>query len=413
MIDAPEAAAAPIEIISPPAATRWDVIAVVVLAGVIIALNFGKVPPAIPVLRESLDLGLVAAGWTASMISAVSALFGFGVGIAVDRVGARRAILAALFLAGVASIAGAAAPNVAALLGARATEGLGFIIAAIAGPRLIATAANPADEGAAVGVWGSNLAAGIAAAMLAAPWLLGTTGWRGLWFGTGLITLVFLAAAAILLRPARWAEPHGTRAPLGVDAVKQVLARSGLWLLGAGFAVYAACLHALTVWLPTFLAESLGYDAATAAFVAALVVLANVGGNLAGAALMFLRVPRWLLIVAAFVATAASAVGLFPDAITSGPVRLAFAFAYSACSGLAPAAILASVPRHAPSPSLIGSANGMTIQLANVGALLGPPLLAATVAQVGGWQSGYLPLVGLCAAGIVLGLRVRAIERRA
>lgn len=413
MIDAPEAATAPVEVISPPAATRWDVIAVVVLAGVVIALNFGKVPPAIPALRDSFGLGLVAAGWTASMISAVSALFGFGVGIAVDRIGARRAILAALFLAGVASLAGAAAPDVATLLGARAVEGLGFIVAAIAGPRLIAAAATPADEGAAVGIWGSNLAAGIAAAMLAAPWLLVTTGWRGLWFATGSITLAFLAAAAILLRPARWSGSHGNGARLGLDSTKRVLARPGLWLLGASFAVYAACLHALTVWLPTLLTESLGYDAATAAFVAALVVLANVGGNLAGAALMFLRVPRWLLIVAAFVATAVSAVGVFPDAIASGPVRLAFAFAYSACSGLAPAAILASVPRHAPSPSLIGSANGMTIQLANVGALLGPPLLAATVAQFGGWQAGYLPLVGLCAAGTALGLQLRAVERRA
>ncbi len=43
--------------------TRWGVVVLGLAAGVIAAAYIGKVPPALPLMRPELGLGLVAAGW--------------------------------------------------------------------------------------------------------------------------------------------------------------------------------------------------------------------------------------------------------------------------------------------------------------------------------------------------------------
>ena len=49
-------------------ASRVEPALVVILAGVVAALHIGKLPPAIPVLRESLGLTLVQAGFLLSLV---------------------------------------------------------------------------------------------------------------------------------------------------------------------------------------------------------------------------------------------------------------------------------------------------------------------------------------------------------
>ena len=64
--------------------------------GVLAAAAFGKVAPAIPLLRADLGLSLGRAGWLVSAITAVAALLGTPVGLWVRRRGGRRVLLAGL-----------------------------------------------------------------------------------------------------------------------------------------------------------------------------------------------------------------------------------------------------------------------------------------------------------------------------
>jgi MFS family permease len=81
-------------------------------------------------------------------------------------------------------------------------------------------------------------------------------------------------------------------------------------------------------------------------------------------------------------------------------------------SGLIPSAVLTGAPVFAPSPSQIGATNGIIVQGANLGSLIGPPAVAAVVAWAGGWSDARWFLFAMAAAGVVLALALGRIERR-
>ena len=127
----------------PAAATRWFVVGVMIASGVAASLHVGKVPPAIPELRDELGLGLVAAGWVASIFNLIGATLGIASGLAADRLGARRVVAAGLVFLVAGSAAGAAVDSGAALLATRVLSGLGLVTVAVAAPGII-VAATPA-----------------------------------------------------------------------------------------------------------------------------------------------------------------------------------------------------------------------------------------------------------------------------
>ena len=90
------------------AAARWRVPPelVVVLAGVSAALHVGKLSPALPVLRDALQVSLLEAGFLLSMVQLAGMLLGLVLGVGADGFGLRRSMLAGLV---VLSLAGAAA----------------------------------------------------------------------------------------------------------------------------------------------------------------------------------------------------------------------------------------------------------------------------------------------------------------
>ena len=85
---------------------RIDPAVVVVLAGVSAALHVGKLPPALPVLRDALSLTLVQAGFLLSLVQLAGMTLGLLAGLTADGIGLRRSMLGGLLLLGVASAAG-------------------------------------------------------------------------------------------------------------------------------------------------------------------------------------------------------------------------------------------------------------------------------------------------------------------
>ncbi|MFY9513123.1 MAG: MFS transporter, partial [Rubrivivax sp.] len=66
---------------------------IVILAGVVAALHVGKLPPAIPVLRDALGLGLVQAGFLLSLVQLAGMTAGAVFGVVADGLGLRRSML--------------------------------------------------------------------------------------------------------------------------------------------------------------------------------------------------------------------------------------------------------------------------------------------------------------------------------
>ena len=120
--------------------TRWDVVILAILAGVVAAAQVGKVPPALPILREELGIGLITAGWVASLVNICGATLGAASGLLIDRAGPRRLMLISLLILGAGGWVGAVAESGATLLISRFLEGLGLVGAAVTAPAIVRAA---------------------------------------------------------------------------------------------------------------------------------------------------------------------------------------------------------------------------------------------------------------------------------
>lgn len=387
--------------------TRWSLVVLATFAGAVGSMQIGKAPPAIPELRVELALGLVAAGWIASIFSATSAALGASAGIVADRFGHRHTAVGGLVILAVGSVLGGLAPSGQTLLAARFIEGVGFLVIVVACPSLIARVCEPRHLRLAIGVWASYMPAGVATMMLLSPLLLEAVGWRGLWLAN--------AALALAAAGAFWMMTHGLELPAtgrrSWSDVRLATMLPGPWLLAGCFACYSLQFFAVISWLPTFLVEELGVPLALAAFLTALAVAVNMIGAWLGGWLLHRGVQRWVLL-----AMVAAVVSVLAVAVYSAPLpigaRVLCAFVFSMIGGILPTACLAGAPVHAPSPAQVGAVNGIIVQGANLGTLLGPPALAAAVALAGGWrEAGWLlSLAG--AGGVVFALGLGRVEHR-
>jgi cyanate permease len=228
-------------------------------------------------------------------------------------------------------------------------------------------------------------------------------GWRGFW----LLLSVVAAACAVLV----WRSVPATR-PAGVGTLRlaaESLAQRGGWALSALFLFYVASWTSVMIWLPTFVVDARGGSGTTAALLGALMVLANVPGNLAGGILLARGVPRGTLVIAASAISAACFIGMLGDWLPDA-ARFLLVLVFSCCAGVIPACALSGVPVHARSPSHIATTNGMVQQAAQIGQSVGPILLAWLASTYGGWGASLWAMLAFAAATALCGYAIGRIE---
>ena len=364
----------------------------------------GKVPPALVQLRSELDLTLVQSGFIATMINLMGAFIGIVTGLLCDRYGHKRLGLGGLVLMAGGGLLGAAAHGYPLLLFSRFLEGAGFILFTVNGAALInASTSGARERNRAMGLWTAYMPAGAAGAMLFAPLALAYLGWRGYWV---FLSLATLACALLVWR----AVPATQRAAVGtLRLALESLSRPGSWAISVLFLFYVAQWTSVMVWLPTFVMEERGGSTATAAFLGALMVLANVPGNLAGGWLLSRGARRGTLVIAASAISAACSIGILGNALPDA-VRFALVLTFSCCAGVIPASVLSGVTVHARSPGHIGTTNGMVMQAAQIGQSVGPILLAWLASIAGGWGATLWAMLAFAAGAGICGLLLLRLE---
>ncbi len=388
-----------------PPRTRWGAIWAVFGAGMICGAYMTKVAPALPLQRAEFGLTLVASGFIATAFNVMGGLAGILAGTMCDRYGYRRLGLIGLAILAFAGLLGAAARDFPVLLATRFLEGIGFILFTVSGSALIASAAEgPRDRARALGLWAAYMPAGGGIALLIAPPVIAAWGWRGLW------VMLALAAAASFALAARYAPSpkHGGIASLRLLA--ESLARPGNLALAVLFAFYVSQWASVMVWLPTFLVDERGASPAAAAFLTALMVLANAPGNVAGGWLLSHGVRRGPMVIAASAVMALCSAGMLgpwlPDT-----ARYLLCLAFSACAGVIPGAIFSGLPVHAKTPQHISTANGMVLQTSQAGQFVGPIALAWLASHYGGWGATLWAMLAFTAGAAYCGFALTRIER--
>ena len=402
--------------------SNWLAIGLAVGAGIVTAMQIGKVPPALPIIAEDLELSRVTAGLVASMFMVFGAVFGIALGAMADRFGERRLLFTGLVLLLLGSLIGGLVADVSVLLATRVLEGVGYTAVTVSAPKIIFAAARPKDVPFAIGIWSTFMPMGMAFIMVVSPFMLDGIGWQGVWLVNAAILAVFIAALALGWRPQRQSghghgqgsAPPRAEAPPAFDwaGAKALMARPGPWLLGFIFTIYSLQWFAIMTWLPTFLIETQGRSLTNASLFGALVVFVNVFGNIAGGMILMRRGPqRWVLIGASLVVMAATVPLIFSTAV-GADAKVPLAIAFSALTGLLPAACLAGAAAHAPSPAQNAMSNGFVIQGATIGSLLGPPIMGALTSSFGSWENFWWVMLIGPAIGLMLVARLRSAEHR-
>ena len=400
---------------APSAAAGIPPAFVVIIAGMVAALHIGKIPPAIPVLRDALGLSLVEAGFLLSMVQMAGMLGGVFIGLAADGFGLRRSVLLGQAVLVAASLAGAWATQPGELLALRAIEGFGFLLCVLPVPSLIRQLVPPSRLALHLGLWGTYMATGTSLVLAAGPLLMGAIGWQGLWVALAMASAavagwLFLRVPSDRVRRAMAAMPAGAAVPARAQwraRLRATLGSVGPWRVAITFSVYSSQWLAVIGFLPAIYAQA-GLSGQLAGLLTALACLANVTGNVAAGRLLHRGVCARHLLYAGFLAMAATAFVAFSPLTAEAPVaRYLAAVLFSAIGGLIPATLFALAVHVAPDEHTVSTTVGWMQQCSSAGQFLGPPLVAWVAGMVGGWQWTWV-ITGLASlVGLVLSSRMR------
>lgn len=375
--------------------------ALVVLGGVVAALQVGKLPPALPALQADLGITLVQAGFLLSMVQLAGMLVAIFVGLAADGMGLKRSMVTGLGLLAAASLAGSAATQTWMLLTLRAVEGLGFLLTILPAPALVRRLVPPQRLPAMLGVWGTYMPLGTSAALLAGPFFIPAWGWSAWW---GLFAGVSALMAGVLWRVVPPDAPAAVSGPPAMDLqrLRQTLSHPGPWLVALIFSVYSAQWLSVVGFLPSIYAAA-GVGAAWVGVLTALAALVNIVGNLASGRLLQRGcLPQHLLWLgfAAMAAGTSLAYGAWTEGLPGW--RYAGVLLFSSLGGLVPGTLFWLAVRLAPGERQVATTVGWAQQWSALGQFIGPPAVAWVAARAGGWQ--FTPVVTLtcCAAGALL-----------
>jgi MFS family permease len=236
---------------------------VLIISGVVAALQIGKLPPALPELSTSLGLSLMQAGFLLSLVQLAGMSLALVVGLSADGIGLRRSMLMGLIVLGLASAMGALAQSAAALMFWRAIEGLGFLWVTLPAPGLIRKRVSEQQVRKLLGYWGAYMPAGTALTLLVGPLWLPVWGWQTWWCMFAVLSWVM---ALVLWRVvpadsvlALQHPAHSSSSALQIpwpQRLRETLSASGPWLVALSFAMYSGQWLAVVGFLPSIYTQA-------------------------------------------------------------------------------------------------------------------------------------------------------------
>lgn len=390
---------------SPAPKSSQSAALIVFFAGVVAALQIGKLPPALPELSASLGMSLMQAGFLLSLVQLAGMSLALAVGLSADGIGLRRSMLLGLLVLGVASAMGSFAQSVASLMLWRALEGLGFLWVTLPAPGLIRKLVSEQQVRKLLGYWGAYMPAGTALTLLVGPLWLPVWGWQTWWCVFAVLSWVMALvlwrvvpadSVLTLQHPA-----HSSSSALQIawpQRLRETLSASGPWLVALSFAMYSGQWLAVVGFLPSIYIQA-GLTGLALGVLTALAAAVNMAGNMSSGRLLQKGLHPSVLLSMGFGAMALGSFLAFSDLTSSAPwLRYLGVLIFSGCGGLVPGTLFSLAVRLAPHERNVSTTVGWMQQCSAAGQFAGPPAVAWLASQVGGWQWTWMA-TGLCCVG--------------
>jgi MFS family permease len=390
---------------------------VLALVAFCVALGFGIVVPAVPLLAAELGVGATGAGAVVSAFALMRLVSGLGAGRLVDRVGERVALQAGLGVVAVSSAVAGLAQSFPQLLVLRGVGGIGSAVFTIASTSLLLRVASAAQRGRTQSVYrGGFLLGGIVGPAFGGA-VLGFSLRAPFFLYAGTLLLAALAAATLLPRDPQAEPPTEVAAGVGEDdgvptgvvpepphtPLRAALANPTYQAALAGnFAVGFSVLGVRSTVVPLLVVGGLHLEEGWVG--AAFTLAAVVQGVLLLPAGRFVdevgRVPA--LVLGGLVAASA----LAALAAATGPVTLLLATAVFAAGaallGVAPAAMVGDAVQGRG-----GTAVAVWQMSSDLGSVVGP-LAAGLLIDHGSYATALLVSAAVVAGCSLTGLRGRS-----
>ncbi|MDB5070638.1 MAG: major facilitator transporter [Candidatus Eremiobacteraeota bacterium] len=374
------------------------------LAGMDLRLTLLAVPPVIPLIHRDLHLnesGIAALSNLPVLVLAGSSMFG---ALLTARLGARRALVAGLWIIAIASALRGAGPSVVTLFAATLVMGIGIALIQPAFPSLARSWFGAARSAFATGIWANGLLVGEAlSASLTLPFVLPLVG--GSWEKSFVAWSIPVALTAIALGAVR--DPNGGDASAATNGAWLPDFRDRrVWLLGTFQSAASLTYFGANTFLPDFL-HARGQPELVGPCLAAL----NIGQLPASFAVGFIPM-RILgkravsLLVAALIVAAVIGVLAFGGAVTViAAALLGFTGAYVLTMSFALPAIFAP-------PGEIARLAGGTFTLGYAFSFVTTLLSGVAWDATHAAAAAFLPMLAGAAIVAVLGPRLGALVRR-
>ncbi|MCG8423074.1 MAG: MFS transporter [Proteobacteria bacterium] len=365
-------------------ATLWPGVITLVIVGVLAAAQLGKIPPLVDELAEDLSLSLFAAGWATSVITLIGAILGVSAGSLLGMLDMKRALMAALLLAVLASAAGGFAVGKASLLAVRVVEGISYLVITVACPALIASSTDDRDRSLALALWSCFVPLGFALINFLAPWMVAAGSWRTVfWINAAALLAIFIAAGISHIRcPAP--NVHTSLRHFFTEHAEAYCHRSAL-VIALSFLGCVSLHVGFLAFLPAFLSGPAGLSRTDAGMLSAVASLAYIPGALVTAWLHRRGVAPLLLGTSGFAVMVGAAVWAY-DPTNTALVLATAGIALSIGAGMVGSVCFAAAPYCAPHPHRVRLVNGLLAQFGSIGVLVTPPIFARIV-EISDWPA--------------------------
>jgi MFS family permease len=371
-----------------------------IVATALTAMQY-KLPSIIPLIIEAnlMDMGTITI--LMSIFSFAGIIFAIPAGALIGRIGAKKAILLAVCIACVSSLA-IVIDNAMVLIVFRVFEGISLYMVIVAGPVLIQQVVEPSKRGTATGIYIVGGMLGAFVAGLITPLLFSLNSLAGVWLGygvfaliSGLIILLTIKDTSASAAPAAQVQTVATK-----PSYASIFSRNVI-LLFSSFIIFQIMLIATISFSPTFLQQK-GFDPQLSGVISTLpmlmailssIVFGTVADKTGNFKVVYL-VGFIAMCVSMFLMFSGTGLELWAGVLIMGLLGMG-----------TPAIAMASYPPMLKSPELISIGMGVMIVIQCVGQFLGttlPSILLGTT--IDNWPLMSFTMVGLGIIGLICAL---------
>jgi MFS family permease len=376
----------------------------VLLLGFAILINYvdrGNLSVAAPMLKDELQISASQLGvlfsaffWTYTALQIPS-------GWLVDRFDANRAIAVGFLVWSLATAATGLARGFAMLLGARLLLGVGECVAFPACSKILARHVPEHSRGIANAIIIAGLASGPAVGTLAGGILMARYGWRPVFMGIGLVSLLWLPLWITWMpRGAGPAIPETAAPPLAAIARQR-----SFWGAAGGHFCGNYVVYFLVTWLPFYLVRERGLSMTEMAPTAALCYFCYAAAATLCGAVTDLCVRRGYCLTV--VRKAAMGIGYGTSAFALMGCAFAQGALFTACLALAGASAgtgasgTFAFSQTLAGPRAAGKWTGLQNFLANFAGVIGPALTGLIVDWTGHFLWAFVTTAAFALCGAI------------